>query len=233
MASAINTGIELLGKNNYGKKKIMFILTDGLFEKNEQEKIKNSLKYCLKNGINVIGIGVGVFPIGIDKLFNQVVFAYDPYEVLKGIAYFFGEFIDNTILKDKIDILYNYQNKDELTKNDIKKLINDSKLYPVFKDLRNELDKIEKSIESCDFYFKEIDMMLINNYNLKLPSLYDENILKGQKLLIVMLWTSDISENESKYVNEEYLLKPNINEHYGFFEFQNNLLLKPLLIIMV
>ena len=166
------------------------------------------------------------FPIGIDKLFNQVVFAYDPYEVLKGIAYFFGEFIDNTIQKEKIDILYNYQNNDELTKNDIKKLINASKFFPVFKDLRNELDKIEKSIESCDFYFKEIDFMLINNYNLKLPSLYEKNILKGQKLLIVMLWTSDISENESKYVNEEYLLKPNIDENYGFFVFQNNLCIK-------
>ena len=40
MVSAINTGIELLGKSNYGKKKIMFILIDGLFENNEQEKIK-------------------------------------------------------------------------------------------------------------------------------------------------------------------------------------------------
>ena len=41
MASVIKTSI---GKNNYGKKKIMFILTDWLFENDKEEQIKNSLK---------------------------------------------------------------------------------------------------------------------------------------------------------------------------------------------
>ena len=43
---------------------------------------------------------------------------------------------------------------------------------------------------------------------------------------VMDLQTSDISENEQKYVNEEYLLKPNIDENYGFFKFQINLCIK-------
>ena len=38
-------------------------------------------------------------------------------------------------------------------------------------------------------------------------SLYERGILKGQKRLIVMLWTCDTSENESLYVREEYISK--------------------------
>ena len=70
----------------------MFILTDWLFENDKEEQIKNSLKYCLKNGINVIGIGVGVFPIGIDKLlYNQVFFEiWSKWNVKRNCLFFWG-----------------------------------------------------------------------------------------------------------------------------------------------
>ena len=38
-------------------------------------------------------------------------------------------------------------------------------------------------------------------------SLYERGILKGQKILIVMLWTCNRSENESQYVREECISK--------------------------
>ena len=75
-----------------------------------------------------------------------------------------------------------------------------------FKELKDELNNIKKSIHSFDFYFKETKIKDENNF-MQPCSLYEIGILKGQKILIVMLWTCDTSENESLYVREECISK--------------------------
>ena len=39
-------------------------------------------------------------------------------------------------------------------------------------------------------------------------SMYKENILETQKILIVMLWTNELSKKESKWVHDKYISTP-------------------------
>ena len=37
--------------------------------------------------------------------------------------------------------------------------------------------------------------------------MYQKNILKGQKILIVMLWSKELDPQENQYIHKDYLLK--------------------------
>lgn len=88
----------------------MFVLTDGLYEKDQKELIKKHVASCAQNGIATFGIGIGIYPNGIDELFPNVIFSPNPNHLINGIASFFeneaGESYDNTIkviMPEKID----------------------------------------------------------------------------------------------------------------------------------
>ena len=78
------------------------------------------------------------------------------------------------------------------------------------------------------FYYKEkfikIGTKLVKN------SIYEKNILKGNKILIVMLWTNDMSSGESPFVNPNYIFNPNNfeekDEYFETIEDSDNLCLK-------
>jgi hypothetical protein len=151
----------------------------------------------------VIGIGIGIYPKRIENIFNNYIYSSNPSNILKGIYNFFE---DSNEKKEEIkeDLYEEDRNKDISI--DILNILNETIINPDFKDLKSELEKIKIFIESFDFYYKEFDKFEEKE---NIHSLYDEGILKGQKLLIIMLWTYDMSINESKYVKEEYILNKN------------------------
>ena len=59
----------------------------GNYELKEKTK-QDGFKY---NGDYLFGIGVGIYPIGIEKLFSQVIYAQNPYKLIEGISLFFGD----------------------------------------------------------------------------------------------------------------------------------------------
>ncbi len=98
----------------------------------------------------------------------------------------------------------------------INKFIEETKDKPIYKELKEELENILINIDSHDdMYNIEIDS---NDKNAEKDeygniigtnsSMYLENLLEGQKILIVMLWTNNMSKTESKWVNDKYIKTP-------------------------
>ena len=71
----------------------LFILTDGLYQENEYKRIIRAVSNCVKSGLNVFGIGIGIYPVRIELLFPKIIYCHNPYNLNKAIANFFGESI--------------------------------------------------------------------------------------------------------------------------------------------
>ena len=69
------------------------------------------------------------------------------------------------------------------------------------------MDKIKPEINDFSFYCEDINIKT-GSLEIVKKSMYEPNILKGYKILIVMLWTNDMSSSESPFVNPEYIFKP-------------------------
>ena len=149
------------------------------------------------------GIGIGIYPKGIKKIFNYYIYSYNPDYLLKSISLFFEE---NYEKKKEIEFIDELTEKNNMFEVNITNFLEESINNLTFKELKDELNNIKKSIHSFDFYFKETKIKDENNF-MQPCSLYERGILKGQKILIVMLWTCNTSENESQYVREECISK--------------------------
>ena len=66
-------------------------MTDGLYNISERNRIIGVVNNCFIKNINFFGIGVGICPIWIEKLFPQIVYSMNPYNLLEGISYCFGD----------------------------------------------------------------------------------------------------------------------------------------------
>lgn len=64
----------------------MFILTDGLFDEEEQKNILNEVENCVFNNVEIIGIGIGVYPYGIKYLFPYIIYSLNPLNVMFGCS---------------------------------------------------------------------------------------------------------------------------------------------------
>ena len=212
LASAIYSAFDLRRLKNYERTSILFVLTDGLFEKEDQEKIIEYCNYCSNSGINIFGIGLGIYPIGIEKLFSQIIYSNNPKNLFKGIASFFGDHTTDVSEKlNPISLEFDY----DLT--NLVKDIAESSQNPTYKDLKEELSLITPELDAFDGYYNMEQEFKEGKHEFENPvglnkELYTEECLKGQKILIVMLWTCDLSENESEFIRPEYILIPNKEE---------------------
>jgi hypothetical protein len=55
----------------------------------------------MNKGINIVGIGVGIFPCGINNLFPNVIYSKNPYNLFKGIASCFSGVISGKMERIK------------------------------------------------------------------------------------------------------------------------------------
>ena len=93
LASAIEAAFDLKRMQSTQYTSYLFILTDGLYQESEKKRILRAVSNCVKSGMDVFGIGIGIYPIKIQSLFPKVIYCNNPYNLNKAIASFFGETI--------------------------------------------------------------------------------------------------------------------------------------------
>lgn len=86
LASAIRAAYNLHNSRKTDHPDYLFIVTDGFFSSSEIQRIINNVSFCMIKGINIIGIGVGIYPCGIKKLFPNIIYSKNPYKLIQGIA---------------------------------------------------------------------------------------------------------------------------------------------------
>ena len=184
---------------NPEKKKLIFVLTDGNFDSNESKLIQRYSSYCQYNDIEMIGIGIGIFPKGIENLFNKVVYSKNPNDLFKGIAWLFN---NNLTKEGEISVLHYLNN---LNKKEIKFLEGISQSDYFFSNLIEEIKSIDYNFS--DFRLGEISEEKIEGVEINKRACYNKNFFNGEKILIVHLWTYDMSKNESPFILPKYLLE--------------------------
>lgn len=214
MESAIHVAYDLKRMRSVDSTSYLFVLTDGLFEKDRLELIKKFVVSCVQIGIATFGIGIGFYPIGINELFPNVIFSPNPNYLINGIASFFeneaGESYDNSIkivLPEKINEL-------EIS-NIFKKLI-DTVNKPVFNDLKNHLSNVLVGMDAFSHvYNKEQpkNKNCVNQFINQEGEMYEENLFEGQKILIVMPYDANMNMKENPKLLQENLFKSNDPKH--------------------
>jgi len=185
---------------------VVFILSDGHI--NDPEESKKEIRSLIQNGASVFGIGLGVYPQLLSQIVPNMVYSKDPDSLIEGISSFFGEF---TIKCENIlsAMISKPPTHDELIKFYI------------------EMDQISHEPTFCklkEFLFKETPITIdahSDYLNVSDPSseianefidqqhggeFLKKNVLKGTKMLVVMLWVSDLNPGQQyQYIKPEYL----------------------------
>ena len=144
LASAIYTSFDIKRRMNPEKKKLIFVLTDGNFDSNESKLIQRYSSYSQYNDIEMIGIGIGIFPKGIENLFNKVVYSKNRNDLFKGIALLFN---NNLTKEGEISVLHYLNN---LNKKEIKVIEGISQLDYIFSNLIEEIKSIDYNFSALD-----------------------------------------------------------------------------------
>ena len=214
LASAIEAAFDLKRMRTSEYTSYLFILTDGLYQENEHKRILRAVSNCVKSGLNVFGIGIGIYPILIEKLFPKIIYCHNPYNLNKAIANFFGESISG--VKDSMNFM-DREEKDHLKllnkriKEIIENYTNKNKNY---QSLYNKLNEV--IVETDAFLLisnKEDDYEDLENQVKSNPvgegkELLKRDQLKGHKILIVMLWSINLNpDKENECIHKDYLTK--------------------------
>jgi hypothetical protein len=120
LASAIRAAynLNILRKSEHPN--FIFVITDGLFSLSEKSRIVENINYCILKEINIIGIGVGISPFGIEKLFPNIVFSMNPDKLIQGISLCLSKITSDNRIKTLVSeekIEYNDSNIIELKEN--------------------------------------------------------------------------------------------------------------------
>ncbi len=86
LASSIRAAFNLHNYRRNEHTDFLFVLTDGLFSESERQKITDNVHYCISRGMKVFGIGIGMCPYGIEKLFPQIIYSKNPMKLIEGIS---------------------------------------------------------------------------------------------------------------------------------------------------
>ena len=189
-----------------------------------KKQIKKLVMASIQLGMIVVGIGIGMYPLGITDIFQQSVFSPNPIDVIQAILCCFGG--DNPNPLEEISPLFP---DIEPFENNVA-VINKFKDYdqnPVFRKLKEKLTKIPASIDAfADVHNEEQDVGneidgFINPQG-KNTELYIKDFLKTQKILIVQLCDETICGDpqlNKKYIFENFESGRSecINEAVKFF----------------
>ena len=224
LESGIQAAYDLHRIKGNNKQSYLFVLTDGLYMDERKNQIKEQVMASIQLGMIVVGIGIGMYPLGITDIFQQSVFSPNPNDVIQAILCCFGG--QNPSPLEEISPLFP---DIEPFENNVA-VINKFKEYnqnPVFSELKEKLQKIPASIDAfADVYNEEQDIGneiqgFINPQG-KNTELYIKDFLKTQKILIVQLCDDTIcgdAQLNKKYIFENFESgrKECINEAVKFF----------------
>jgi hypothetical protein len=198
--------------------KYMLVLTDGLYQENELELIKNRIFDCMQNSL-LIGIGIGFYPLKIKRLFVQNIYVPNPYKLITGIGISTAKSnVKYTSTMPYLDIKPIKPEAFDLVLEELLKTDN-----PINKDLIKELENIEIEMDAfSDFYNAEKEQYdssgsLINPIG-KNTSMYSKGFLEGHEILFVCLYNCDMNPNEDKCTDHKYLFERSPKANYYFNE---------------
>ena len=205
LVSALQTAFDLkrMRPNNFPS--FLFVLTDGLFEEEKQDQLKEIIAKLVQTNMHVIGIGLGIFPFGINNIFGQAIYDINPMNLLNSIL----SILEGNI-SDSNEMNY-IQNEEENAENislTIKKLI-ENKNYKYVK-LREELKNSPLTINCYDMLNEEIEGGY-DEQGRRLNPIGDEigllkkDSLEGQNILLVMLWSCEITKEENSLLHPYYI----------------------------
>ena len=205
LASAIRAAYNLHNLRKMEHPDYLFVITDGLFSLSETQRIIKNVVFCMTRGLNVFGIGVGISPFGIEKLFPSIIFSLNPDKLIQGIASCFSGGANNSTMKIKnLGLKMKFDNTN----------IEDSQKNPIYKALKEELMNIPVELSGYDFYQMEIppdakeeEMIGYGKYSVHNYGIYPKNFFQGQKLLIVMPYSYGMNKGEDKKLSYEYIYK--------------------------
>ena len=193
---------------NNVKKNYAFVLTDGMFDEGEREKIKDYVSFCEECNLEVFGIGIGYYPEGIKDLFNKCIWSINPFMILKALSNLFGNTekqLDNlpSITFDKKNLA------DVISKftTIIRKLYS----YQKYKILYGFLDSLPLLMESLDEITNpdKADEIGVSNQEIsETNTMCKKGEFEGFKILIGMFWSYELlPEKESEWIVKKYLLE--------------------------
>ena len=211
LQKAIETAYTIKKKKKYDKESYLFVLTDGLIHHKYNKEIKQCSNQCQIIGMKVFGIGLGIYPFISKKyLFDTFIYSTNPENLLKAISVIFGK---NIRTDNNLNILISGEKEDiNMELNDLYEefVKNDNFIY---EKLRKELMNIRQGDDVLNLFCHEeimaYDFKDIEAHNIEIGEnleIYSPNILKTQKILIVMLWSYDLNpKGESPYVEPKYI----------------------------
>ena len=215
LSSAIRAAYNIINARKQEHKDYLFILTDGLLLESERKKVSEEIKLCKSKGLDIIGIGVGLYPFGIEDLFPFIVYSRNPSKIIEGISLCFSEHknISHLILKDP-----NYSNDfiNKLSEN--KKSFLKFKNYESDSSLAKHLNEIKIFLNSYSFSVPEIskdDSGYLGIVGNKIQNaMYDKDFLKNYTILIVMLYSSEMNTKENPHLSYNYINEPPPGQNY-------------------
>ncbi|KAK8835984.1 hypothetical protein M9Y10_040181 [Tritrichomonas musculus] len=207
LESAIHAAYDIKRMRKNDCTNLLFVLTDGIYMFSRKKKIKTQVLAAVECGINVIGIGIGIYPVGIADIFGQFVFSLNPEKIILAISCLFG--IENPDPTKSIKpMLPDIPTFHEIC-NVLGRCLKGHE--PVYKKLSDKLFTVQCGIDSYSNFYNE-EKFKGENYNDVDDNpkggnteMYVANCLKGQKILILMLYNSDFNLKESFKVDKKYL----------------------------
>ena len=213
LASAIRTAFNITIARKKDLSDYLFVLTDGLFQKSEADKIYEEISLCYAKNILIIGIGVGYYPFGIENLFPFVVYSRQPNKIIEALTLSFS---DSKTNNENFEL--NDPNFEELIEKKSKYFENFKKYEPQ-SSLIKYLKNIPIFLNSFSLYQGEIKN---NNENGILHSvegpmkigMYKEGSFKNKKILIVMLYSAEMDPRENPYLSYRFIEKSQPGKYY-------------------
>ena len=199
-----------LNRERYDYTNYIFILTNGEFSYYENQNIIEKISKSLIYNIKIFGIGLGFYPLNINNLFPNVIYAKTPDNLFKAISYFFDKNVE--INNDSIKALFIESSKNDM--DFINDLTNykDNTITNVKYELQNKFI-IQYTLYNTFNKPSDVSRMkntyeVLNDPNLQMLR---PGVLNGNKILIVMLWSYEINpEKENPKIIPGYLFESGI-----------------------
>jgi len=186
LPSAIQCAFDIIRMNSVQYTNYLYIFTDGLCKTEDENSILNLINNCVNYGVNTFCFGIGIYPKKIEKLFPQIIYSPNPYNLNKCLGDFFGESISgNSNSMPFLEIK---------TNEDIENIINDfinEEDNCLFKRTKESLSKI--IIKTDAFRLISTPQKRLSQAELKSASnptgedceLLKRNSLSGTKMLYI------------------------------------------------
>ena len=208
LLSALKTAFDLKRMRTNNFPSFLFVLTDGLYGEETQNQLKEFIAKLSQNNINIIGIGLGIYPYGINNIFGQAIYDINPINLLHSILSIMEGNISD---KKEMEYIQKEEEENEKIKTIISKIISNHNY--VYKLLRKELEESPLKTNSYDMMNEEVDGGVDKEGRPINPKgdeigLLQGGSLSGQKILIVMLWSCVLSSREDEKLHPDYIEKP-------------------------